>query len=90
MAFCVVKGNISACICPNQRLNKVFYCSQIQLCYGGQIFDHASVSRILGLALLTLRKWPPMPAKMMFVFSVSHFSVKKQRVLYKIELFMQK
>ena len=66
-----------------------FYCSQIHRFYCGQIFDHASVSRILGLALLTLRKWPPTLAKTMIVFSVSHFFVKKQSVLYKIELFMQ-
>ena len=51
--------------------------------YRGRILDHASVSRILGLlALLTLRKWPPMLAKTMIVFSVSQFFVKKQRVLY--------
>ena len=32
---------------------------------------------MLGLALLTLRKWPPMLAKTMIVFSVSSFFVKK-------------
>ena len=42
-----------------------------------QIFDYASASR-------PLRKWPPMPAKTKIVFSVSHFFVKKQRVLYEI------
>ena len=67
-----------------------FYCSQIRRFYCGQIFDHASVSKILGLALLTLRKRPSMLAKTMIVFSVSQFFVKNQRVLYIIELFVQK
>ena len=67
-----------------------FYCSQIQRFYCCQILDHVSVSRILGLALLTLRKWPPTLAKMMIVCSVSFFFVKKQRVWYKIEIFVQK
>ena len=67
-----------------------FYCNQIQRFYCGRIFDRASVSRILGLALLWLRKWPPLLAKTMIVLSVSQFFVKKQRVLYEIELFVQK
>ena len=33
-----------------------FYCSQIQRFYCCQILDHVSVSRILGLALLTFEK----------------------------------
>ena len=53
-----------------------FYCSQIQRFYCIQIFDHASVSRILGLAWFQLRKWPPMPAKMKIVFFVSQFFEK--------------
>ena len=67
-----------------------FYCRQIQRFYCCQIFYHASVSRILGLALLILREWPPMLAKTVIVFFVTQFFVKKQSVLYKIELFMQK
>ena len=54
-----------------------FYCSQIQCFYRGQILDHASVSRILGLAWFTVRKWPPMSAKTKIVYIVSHFFVKK-------------
>ena len=67
-----------------------FYCSHIQRFYCGQIFDHAFVSNILGLAWLTLRKWQPMPAKTKILFSVSQFVVKKQRVLYEIELSCKK
>ena len=67
-----------------------FYCSQIQRFYRSQIFNHAFVPRILGLAWLTLGKWPPMPAKTKIVFSVYQFFVKKQCVLYEIELFVQK
>ena len=78
MAFCVVKENISIRACLNQRMNKIF----IAVKYNVFIAVNC-------LAWLTLRKWPPMPAKIKIVFTVSHFFVKKQNVLYEIELFVQ-
>ena len=47
MIFCVINEKHFPRTCPNQHMNKVFYCSQIQRFYCGQNFDHTSVSRIL-------------------------------------------
>ena len=56
MGFGVVKENISARTCPNQRINKVFIAVKYNVFIGVKFLDHASVSRILGLAWFTLRK----------------------------------
>ena len=63
MVNCVVKENISACTCPNQRMNKVFIVVKYKVFIVVKFFDHALVSGILGLAWFTLSIWPPMPAK---------------------------
>ena len=81
MAFCVLKENISARTCPNQRINKVILAVKYNVFIAVKIVDHTTVSRILGLAWLTLRKWLPMLAKLNIVFSVSQFFVKKTMCL---------
>ena len=67
-----------------------FHCRRIQSFYWGQILVQASVSRILGLACFILQKWPPMSAKTKIEVPIFQLSVKKQYVLYVIELFVQK
>ena len=67
MAFCVLKENISARTWPNQRINKVILAVKYNVFIAVKIVDHTTVSRILGLAWLTLRKWLPMLARLNIV-----------------------
>ena len=80
MAYCLVKENISARTCPNQRMNNVVIAVKYKVFIEGEfMITRRSVEsdqgRILGLAWFTLRKWP-VPAKTKIVLSVSQF--KKQ------------
>ena len=63
------------CLRMSKSAHDFFFIAVKYNIFIGQIFDHVClVYKILGLAWLTLRKWPPILAKI--VFSVSIFCQK--------------